>query len=179
MSSFMSNLNAIVAAHSDAVWRTAFRLLNDHEDALDCYQETFLAALRLSPGNEVRHWRTMLVRIAACRAIDQLRQRYQREKTAVSLERLTSGRSPMEAPDARAQGEELREHVRRALAALPPQQAEAFWLRHLEQLSPDEIAQLMGLESGHVRVLVHRAATGLRNVLGPSYGPQFISEESI
>jgi RNA polymerase sigma-70 factor, ECF subfamily len=174
----MNDLNAIVAAHSDAVWRTAYRLLNNYEDALDCYQETFLAVLRLPPGDEVCHWRPILLRIATCRAIDHLRQRYQCEKLAVSMQRLPSGRSPVEAPDARAQCQELQEQVRKALAALPPRQAEAFWLRHLEQLSPDEIGKLMGVEPGHVRVLVHRAAAGLRSLLGASFGPAFISEES-
>jgi RNA polymerase sigma factor (sigma-70 family) len=174
----MSDLNAIVAAHADAVWRTAYRLLNNHEDALDCYQETFLAALRLSRGGEVRHWRTMLVRIATRRAIDRLRDRYRGQKASAGPERLSLGRSAVEAPDARVQAVELHEQVRRALATLPPQQAEAFWLRHLEQLSPDDVAQTMGIEPGHVRVLVHRAAVCLRTILGPSFGPAPISEES-
>ncbi|HEV3138113.1 MAG TPA: sigma-70 family RNA polymerase sigma factor [Pirellulales bacterium] len=174
----MSDLTAIVTAHSDAVWRTAYRLLNNHEDALDCYQETFLAALRLSRTDEVRHWRTMLLRIATRKAIDRLRQRYHREQASDSLEQLALARPPVEAPDARALDEELHEQVRWALGALPPQQAEAFWLRHLEQLSPSDVAELMGIEPGHVRVLVHRAAAGLRTFLGPSFGPAPISEES-
>jgi RNA polymerase sigma-70 factor (ECF subfamily) len=174
----MNDLNAIVKAHSDAVWRSVFRLLNNYEDALDCYQETFLAVLRLSPGEDVRHWRNLLLRIATCRAIDRLRQRYQSEKTACSLRQTASSQSPVEAPDARAQSQELQEHVRQALAALPDRQAEAFWLRHLEQLSPDEVAQLMGVEPGHVRVLVHRAAAGLRDLLGPSFGPPHLSERT-
>jgi RNA polymerase sigma factor (sigma-70 family) len=174
----MNDLDAIVAAHSDAVWRTAYRLLNNHEDALDCYQETFLAALRLSRTDEIRHWRTMLLRIATRRAVDRLRQRYHREQTSETLERLALARAPAESPDARAQDEELREQVRRALATLPPQQAEAFWLRHVEQLSPTDVAELMGIEQGHLRVLVHRAAAGLRTLLGPSFGPAPISEDS-
>jgi RNA polymerase sigma-70 factor (ECF subfamily) len=173
----MSDLNAIVAAHSDAVWRTAYRLLNNHEDALDCYQETFLAALRLSQSGEVRDWRAMLLRVAARRAIDRLRRRYLTEKSSGSLEHLSLDRSAVEVPDARALGNELHEQVRRALATLPPQQAEAFWLRHLEQLSTSDVARQMGIESGHVRVLVHRAAADLRILLGPSFGPTPISEE--
>jgi RNA polymerase sigma-70 factor (ECF subfamily) len=174
----MNELDAVVAAHSDAVWRTACRLLNDYNDALDCYQETFLAAVRLSQAGQVRHWRTLLVRIATRRAIDRLRQRYQRENSSQDLDQLSLGQSAADAPDARAQGEELHEQVRRALAKLPPQQAEAFWLRHIEQLSPDEVAELMDLDPGHVRVLVHRAAGGLRELLGPTFGHTPIPEES-
>ncbi len=174
----MTDLNAIIAAHSEAVWRTAFRLLNNHEDALDCYQETFLAALRLSRGDEVRHWRTMLVRIATRRATDRLRDRYRVEQAAWSVHKRDAARVPVEPPDARAEAVELHEQVRRALATLPPQQAEAFWLRHLENLTPAEVAESLSLDAGHVRVLVHRAAASLRTILGPSFGPEPISEPS-
>ncbi len=172
----MSDLNAIVAAHSAAVWRTAFRLLNHHEDALDCHQETFLAALRLSNRDEVRHWRALLLRIATRRAIDRLRQRYQTHQTSGNMEKFAT--NSVAAPGANIQAEELQEQVRRALARLPSQQAEAFWLRHLEQLNPNEVAEQMSIDPGHVRVLVRRAAVGLRTRLGPSCGPAPISEES-
>jgi len=174
----MSDFNAVIAAHSDVVWRTAFRLLGRHDDALDCYQETFLAALRISRNEDIGHWRAMLVRIATRRAIDRLRQRYASVETSGNLDLVSSGRSTVESPDAQAQLEELLEQVRQVLATLPEQQAEAFWLRHLEQLSPNEVAELMGLEPGHVRVLVHRAAASLRTALGPSFDPKPISEES-
>ena len=46
------------------------------------------------------------------------------------------------------ENEELLHLVRRGLAELPAQQAEAFWLRHLEGLSPAEVAEQMGIEAG-------------------------------
>jgi len=160
----LTDFNAIVEAHSDAVWRTAYRLLNNYEDALDCYQEAFLTAKRLSCNQEVRHWRTMLQRIAMRKALDMLRRRYRGEKALGNLARSSPGCSALDSPDARCQGEELRDQVRRALATLPAQQAEAFWLRHIEQLTPNEVAELMDIESGHARVLVHRAAVRLRTL---------------
>ena len=144
----------------------------------DAYQETFLSALRLPAEQQVRHWRTMLLRIATRRAIDRLRQRYQSEKVTVELRQLAADQTPTETPDARAQSTELRAKVRQALAALPPQQAEAFWLRHLEQLAAGEVAEAMGIEPGHVRVLVHRAASSLRSLLQTTYGQACIGEES-
>jgi hypothetical protein len=48
----------------------------------------------------------------------------------------------------------------------------------VEQLSPDDVAELLGIEAGHARVLVHRAALGLRTFLGPLYGNEPIAEES-
>jgi RNA polymerase sigma-70 factor (ECF subfamily) len=172
----MDDFNAIVAAHGEAVWRTAYRLLNHREDALDCYQDTFLAAVELCDGRPVEHWRTLLVRIVTRRAIDRLRKRYQSGRALQILTQSTGSQTtPMAAT--RMHAEELREQVRRALAQLPSTQAEAFWLRHLEQLSVDEIAKQMQLDAGHVRVLVHRAAAALRERLGETYGPASIRGE--
>ena len=174
----MHDLEAIVRAHSESVWRTVYRLLNNREDALDCYQETFLTALRLPSADAIRDWRAMLPRIATAKAIDRLRQRYATQKLFDNLSRVAPTQASVSASELQAQGEEFFEAVRRALAALPPQQAEAFWLRHLEQLNPSDVAELMRIEPGHVRVLVHRAAAALRTLLGSSYGPASFSKDS-
>jgi RNA polymerase sigma factor (sigma-70 family) len=165
----MKDLTAIVAAHREAVWRTAYRLLNHREDALDCFQETFLAAAKLAEQGSVRHWRTLLVRIATRRAIDQLRKRYQEKQTIVGIVSDVIDRAH-QGSAVSIEGEELREQVRGVLARLPAAQAEAFWLRHLEQWSPAEVADALEVEPGHVRVLAHRAAIALRDQLGPTYG---------
>jgi RNA polymerase sigma-70 factor (ECF subfamily) len=171
----MSDLQAIVDAHSEAVWRTVYRLVDHYDDARDCYQETFLAAVRLAGGESVRNWRTTLLAIATRRAIDRLRARY-RDQQVLKAHAIRD-RPGVEPPSADAERGELRELVRRALTTLPLQQAEAFWLRHLEQLDVDEVAAQMTIEPGHVRVLVHRAAIAIRAILGPAYGPAPISEE--
>ena len=164
----MNDLDAIVAAHREAVWRTAYRLLNHRDDALDCFQDTFLAAAKLAAQGQVRHWRTMLVRIATRRAIDQLRKRYE-EKLAIANV-ASDIVDPTSDGSARSlEGDELREQVRQVLTRLPAAQAEAFWLRHLEQWSPAEVAEALDVDPGHVRVLVHRAALALREQLGPTY----------
>ncbi len=48
----------------------------------------------------------------------------------------------------------------------------------MEQLNADEVAELMGVELGHARVPVHRAAVGLRTLLGTTYSPASVSEET-
>jgi RNA polymerase sigma-70 factor (ECF subfamily) len=159
----MTVTSDVVAEHADAVWRTAFRLLNNREDALDCYQQTFLDAMRLDGA--VRSWRSALCCIATRRAMDQLRRRYreQQVKTRSDLE------LPIDAPpDQRVLNEELHQQVRQALTMLLPQQAEAFWLRHIEHMSPSEVAVQMNIQTGNVRVLVHRAAEQLGRLLGES-----------
>jgi RNA polymerase sigma factor (sigma-70 family) len=157
----MTVTNDVVAAHADAVWRTVFRLLNNREHALDCYQQTFLDAMRLD-GRAVRDWRATLCCIATRRAMDQLRKRYRERQLTAPGDIEVPVHSP---PDRRTLNEELRQHVRQALAALSPRQAEAFWLRHMEYMSTSEVAEQMNIEPGNVRVLVHRAAEQLKQAL--------------
>ena len=162
----MPNLSEIVAIHADVVWRTAVKLLSHEEDARDCYQQTFLEATRLD-ADAINDWRLVLCSITTRRAMDQLRKRYR------NRERFTDTNvEPLEnlPPDRRLIDNELREDVREALTKIPAQQAEAFWLRHIEHLAPDEIAQQLAISTEHVRVLVHRAAKHLRKSLQPVYG---------
>jgi hypothetical protein len=43
----MTDWQAIVAEHGPKVWRTAYRILADHNDALDCYRKRFFLAAAL------------------------------------------------------------------------------------------------------------------------------------
>lgn len=160
----MANIDEIVAEHGDLVWRISIHLLSNEQDAQDCYQQTFLDASRLI-HKSVDNWQSLLCSIATRRAMDQLRKRYKYRKTFVQSENDPSIESP---PDRKIIGEELRENIRQALATLPKPQAEAFWLRHLEQQSPSDIASQLGIEAGNVRVLIHRAIQHLRKVLAPA-----------
>ena len=165
----MPDLQAILTEHADAVWQTVYRLLDDEHDAGECYQQTFADALRID-SQKVRDWKAVLCRIATRRAMDLLRKRYRERTTFRELDVEPMLEHP---PDAELMLSELRQSVREALARLPKQQAEAFWLRHVEQMQPQEIAQQLGLEAGHVRVLVHRAVAYLRQTLGSGYNATF------
>lgn len=161
----MPESHANLTKHSGSVWHTAYRLLNDTEDARECFQQTFLDALKIDPAT-VGNWRAVLCRIATRRAMDLLRRRYREQGSIHRLEREPPQEDP---PEADLAFKELRQAVRETLATLSTNQAEAFWLRHIEQLSPEDIARELGIETGHVRVLVHRAVTHLRRSLNPEY----------
>ncbi len=163
----MPDAQALIEQHGDAVWRIAVRLLGDTEDAKDCYQETFLAAIRLTREDAVKNWSALLKRIATCRALDRLRQRYRRRESRAELDQIPGHDRRVDDPAARLEAMELRREVREALGGLPERQAEAFWLRHMEQLSPDEIAAQLDTTAANARQLVHRATAALRDRLAP------------
>lgn len=161
----MSDRNDKILAHADDVWRIAVRLLSDEDDAHECFQQTFADALRVRDPN-IKDWRSLLCKIATRRAMDGLRKRY-RDRSRLSLDVVEPAQEMP--PDASLRLGELRESVRRVLVTLPPMQAEAFVLRHIEQWEPAQIADQMGIPPNHVRVLVHRALVQIRDSLPSSF----------
>ena len=160
----MTDWEAIVEREGPAVWRTVYRLLGRRADAEDCYQETFLAALRLWARQPVRHPRAALQRLATARAVDRLRTRYREAGRggAVDWDRLPHG-DP--SPPQRAAESELSSRLLDALALLPGKQADVFCLHCLEGWAYLVIAAELGVSVDAVGVMLHRARARLRRAL--------------
>jgi RNA polymerase sigma-70 factor (ECF subfamily) len=166
----MPDWQAILDRDGPAVWRTAYRLLGNRADADECFQEAFLAALEVSRREPVAHWRALLQRLAAARAVDRLRRRGRRPSEPVADWDAVAGAAPP--PSQSAEDAELAEQLRVALARLPPRQAEVFCLHCLEEWSYQDIARQLGVSTVAVGVLLHRARKQLRELLGAALGVQ-------
>ena len=127
------------------------------QDAEDCFQETFLAALRAYPRLEDdRNLRGWLLTIAHRKAIDHHRSR-QRRATPV-------GDAP-EVADPRAEKERKEgSGIWRLVAALPPKQRTAVALRFACDLPHREIAAALGTSEEAARRNVHEGIKRLREV---------------
>lgn len=76
----------VLEKYGPIVWQTTYRLLGNHADAADCFQEAFVGALEISRRQRVRNFPALLSRLATARAIDRLRQRVRRPgKTAAGI----------------------------------------------------------------------------------------------
>jgi RNA polymerase sigma-70 factor (ECF subfamily) len=163
---------SIVERHSRAVFRVAFRLTRSEQDAEDIVQETFLKAYQELGRFEARAGvGTWLYRIAANAAIDFMRRRpvcVQRARDASSDAVLAGLPSQMPGPERQAIGGELRSLVESALTALTPLERAAFTLRHLEQRSVNEIAELLDQSPAATRHSIFRAVAKVRRALGPA-----------
>jgi RNA polymerase sigma-70 factor (ECF subfamily) len=160
----------IVTRHKAVVWQTAYRLLGNHADAADCLQETFVAAMEVSRKQRVRNWAGLLQQLATRRALDRLRQRKRRADRHDDLADWSTVACSNPGPAQDAEEAELAAMLRRALAQLPAQQAEVFSLRQLNELSYREIGEQLGIEVNEVGVLLHRARTRLKVLLGSALG---------
>jgi RNA polymerase sigma-70 factor (ECF subfamily) len=159
---------SIVGEHSAAVWRTVYRLLNHHADALDCYQETFQAAFGFAQRQPVVDWGPLLTTIATRRALNRLRSRRRVRSRVVAIDGVPEPSSEAASPLQQAEAAELLERVRQGLAELPEKQAEVFWLSCVEGLSHQQIGDRLQVAPGEVRVLLHRARARLRAILEPT-----------
>ena len=122
-------------------------------DAEDCFQETFLAALRAYPQlDDDRNLRGWLLTIAHRKAIDHHRARKRRATP--------TGDAP-EVADPRAQRSES-SGIWRLVAALPPKQRTAVALRFVTDLSHREIAAATGTSEDAARRNVHEGVKRLR-----------------
>jgi RNA polymerase sigma-70 factor (ECF subfamily) len=165
----MPDWQEILDRDGKAVWQTAYRILGNRADADECFQEAFLAALEVARREQVQHWRGLLKRLAAVRAVDRLRQRRRWPGRQHPAEwEMLPGHEP--APSQSAEDAELSERLRAALARLPAKQAEVFCLHCLEGWSYQEIALHLAISVDSVGVLLHRARTRLRLLLDGQKG---------
>ncbi len=147
---------AIVERYRGGLLRVARRYLPDAR-AEDALQQAFLAAWSaLQRGDDVRDLGAWLHRIARNSALNQLRS------TGYDYAELEES---LRAADAPADALERRAAMRQTLtglAALPERQREALLRIAVEGRSQDEVARELGVSSGAVRQLVHRARHTLR-----------------
>lgn len=156
----MTDWDRIVREYGPLVFTTAWRILGHVADTEDVVQEVFLQVHQLQRTDPVRHWGGLLRRLAACRALDRLRQR----KNTVSLNGLSLV-GPDVGPEAAAVERELSERLRSALAKLPDREAAVFCLRYFDDLSYQEIADALRIRTGAVASALHKARLKLESFL--------------
>ncbi len=156
----MTDWNRIVREHGPLVFGTAWRILGHAADTEDVVQEVFLEVHRIGQSQPVRHWPALLRRVAACRALDRLRQR----RAVVSLDGVALF-DPGDDPEEAAIGRELAERLRQAVALLPEREGAVFCLRYFEELSYQQIAETLNVSPGAVATALHKARAKLEVLL--------------
>src|SRR5262249_45196448 len=137
-----------------------------------CYQDTFLTAFQMASREGIADWTAFLVSVATRRAMDRLRRRYRSWRRAIPIDEVPEPSCEVDSPLQQAGANELLDRPRKAVAELSDKQAEVFWLSCLEGLSHQQIADLMQITSGEVRVLLHRARTRMGNFLNLNRLPE-------
>jgi RNA polymerase sigma factor (sigma-70 family) len=164
----------VLDAHRDDVWRFLAASVGP-VDADDCFQETFLAALRayprLRPDSNPRAW---LLTIAHRKAIDSHRGRARRAVPVAEIGAAAdarnvitpAGSAPWGASAASSAPSLTRDPwLWEAVHGLPPRQRAAVLLRHVADLPHREIAGVIGCSEEAARRSLHEGMKKLREAV--------------
>jgi RNA polymerase sigma-70 factor (ECF subfamily) len=166
----------LVEQHGRSIFRLAFRMTGNEQDAEDVVQETFLRAYKQLDRYEARSsFSTWLFRIASNYSLDLIRMRKRHEDkrergTDEERDILQNIAMDTPGPDRVVYGGQIRDRVNAALDELSPQERTAFVLRHFEGLSIEEIGVSLGTGANATKHSIFRAVQKLRKNLEPVVG---------
>jgi RNA polymerase sigma-70 factor (ECF subfamily) len=164
-------LEPIYREHSRALLQTAFRITGNASDAEDVLQTVFERLVRRTdPPDLTSGALPYLRRAAANAALDLVQSRRVRSSTPLSEMSPQVATDPEPAPDRLHHSQEIKNRLRRALAALSRRHAEMFVLRYFEGLDNQTIAEQFGTSAGTVAVTLHRVRARLMEELRPYHG---------
>lgn len=154
----------LVETHSRDVFRLAYWITRNEDDAEDTVQETFLRAYQKLEDFEGRaNFGTWLYRITANTAIDVLRRKNRHERRRAPLE--AAEPSVPGGQEAALFGRQVRERVHVALGDLSDLERTAFAMRHFEELSLAEISSALDINVSATKQAIFRAVRKLRTAL--------------
>ena len=157
----------LVRQYQKRVFALAARMCPTPELAEEAAQEAFLAAWQSLPffrGESA--FATWLYRLTSNACVDLLRKENRHQ--GPSLDDETVGAEmpdPAPTPEAAAEQKELRGQIEAGLRSLSPEHREVLILREIQQLSYDEIADVLSLDLGTVKSRINRGRRQLREFL--------------
>lgn len=160
---------ALVRRYQRPITGYIFRMLGDYEASLDVSQEVFIKVYNsLSRYSSDYKFSTWLYRIAHNAAIDHMR------RNSVSPQSLETENadgtyqlqieSPNPTPEQDRERSEWRTEIENVVKRLPAAYRELILLRHSQDLSYDEIADVTGLPLGTVKNRLFRAREMMREI---------------
>jgi RNA polymerase sigma-70 factor (ECF subfamily) len=171
---FQAAYRQLYDLYKNRVFTICLRVTGNEEDALDAAQETMITLSRRMGDFAYRsRFSSWVYRIAVNAAIDVRRRRLAgtRGQVTTFLANIEAGSALEPAsseaadPTLQAEGEEARVSVRQALRRINPKFASLLVLRYMENLSYDEIAEVLECSLGTVKSRLNRAHAALREFL--------------
>lgn len=162
----------VLARYRAPIYNLCWRMTRNDEDARDLGQEVFIKVFRLLDRYDEQYaFSSWLFRIATNHCIDHLRRQRLR---FLSVERDGGGddedvemqiASEGPQPDVVMERSEALEKLEEVIADLPPHYRVITLLRHDQELSYEEIAEVLQLPLGTVKARIHRARNMIQQML--------------
>ena len=150
----------LVIRYQKPVFNVALRMLHNRQDAMDVAQTTFLKAFEhLGDYDGAFRFYSWLYRIAINESLNALAMR----KPRAELDSGAADEGP--GPDRAAEGDQALQAIEDALMHISPELRTVLVLRHITQLSYEDMAQALGLPEKTVKSRLHTAREQLRDHL--------------
>lgn len=158
-----ADLESIFREHHAMVYRAAYRVTGNPNDAEDVLQTVFLRLLKRDPNAEpVGNIASFLHRAAVNAGVDLMRSRQNVRNIPLDELEPVLAESAHQSPERAHGSSEIRDWLRAALGRLNPRIAEMFALRFFEGKDNPEIAQLLNTTPGTVAVTLSRTRDRLQ-----------------
>ncbi|WP_059017290.1 RNA polymerase sigma factor SigE [Mycobacterium sp. M26] len=171
----MPSWDELVRQHADRVYRLAYRLSGNQQDAEDLTQETFIRVFRSVQNYQPGTFEGWLHRITTNLFLDMVRRRGR-----IRMEALPEDydRVPADEPNPEQiyHDSRLGADLQNALDSLAPEFRAAVVLCDIEGLSYEEIGATLGVKLGTVRSRIHRGRQALREYLATHSGQRSLSD---
>ena len=168
-----AEFEAIMRRHNRMLFRTARAILHDDAEAEDALQEAYIKAYgAMGSFRGEAKVSTWIARIVANEALQRLRKRNRRgaivplrssdateEIHEISEDNMSKG------PESAAGRAEMRTLLEKRIDALPDAYRPVFMLRAVEELSVEEVAEVLNIPAATVRTRFFRARSLLRESL--------------
>src|SRR5213076_781613 len=165
-----SSFEELVRRYQRPIAAYVYRMVGNYDAALDLTQEVFIKVYNSLPRYRSEFkFSTWIYKIAHNAAIDHLRRHAVREQALAtgpeSERREISIESRRLTPEQESERRERRSEIEAVVQSLPIAYRELIVLRHSQDLSYDEIAEITGLPLGTVKNRLFRAREAMRDLL--------------
>ncbi|GAC1423351.1 MAG: hypothetical protein PVS3B3_31910 [Ktedonobacteraceae bacterium] len=175
----------LVQRHMNHVYTIVYRVVNNKEEAEDITQEVFVKVFNnLKKFDQKSAFSTWLYRIAtnsALDAFDKLKKHSKNTSTVSNradgedaVDALTLHPSPTPGPEENVVQSELRECIHRVLKNLDLDYRRVILLRDFEDLSYDEIADVLQAKLSAVKMRIHRARLAFQEIFNQFCGASYL-----
>jgi len=175
----------LVQRHMNRVYTIVYRVVNNKEETEDITQEVFVKVFNgLKKFDQNSTFSTWLYRIATNSALDAFDKiKKQSKNTSMvstrsdeeeAVDVLTLQASPMPGPEENAVQAELRECIHRVLKNLDLDHRRVLLLRDFEDLSYDEIADVLQARLSAVKMRIHRARLAFQEIFNRFCGTSYL-----
>lgn len=164
-------VEAVVREHSRFVFRLAYSILRNPDDAEDATQEVFMRVLKnKSKLAEVRETKLWLARIAWRVTLDWKRSRERRRPAADSDTIIGELSMPGSSAEQLVSDRQMKVLLEKMMATLPADLRETLALSTVQELNSGEIAAVLSIPEGSVRTRLLRARTLLKQKMAAAMG---------